>query len=128
MLVQQLVAKPSVEALEAAVLHRAAWLDEVQIDIGLCSPAGHCITRELRAVVELMIFGNGRFSMGRLRTRMTRSPVSEKSTSIAIHSRVKSSMIVSSRNLRPLLRASWTKSNDHRSPANVAGFTALPRT
>jgi hypothetical protein len=49
------------------------------------------------------------------------------STSMARHSRVKSSTTVSSRNHRPLANWSLTKSSDHRWLARSAGAGFSPR-
>jgi len=49
----------------------------------------------------------------------TRSPGSEKSTSMAGHSRVRSSLRLAVRNLRPSARASCVKSSDQRRSAAI---------
>src|SRR6266850_1300233 len=54
--------------------------------------------------------GSPRCSLSRSRTRTTRSPPSEVSTSIATHSRLKSSMMLRVRKTRPSASASETKS------------------
>src|SRR5206468_1072365 len=68
-----------------------------------------------------IVRASGRAWASCVRTSTTRAPVSERSTSIAKHSRVKSSTIVRLRNQRPLLKRSWTKSIDQRSFGRVAG-------
>lgn len=50
-LVQALVAQPAVEALDVAVLHRLAWLDEVEQHAVRMCPLIRCLTRELAAII-----------------------------------------------------------------------------
>jgi hypothetical protein len=50
-LVKKLVAQPSVEALDEAVLHWLARSDVVPVDPGLAGPLQDCVGRKLRAVV-----------------------------------------------------------------------------
>lgn len=66
-------------------------------------------------------FGNGRLSATLSSTRVARRPGIEVSTSMARHSRVKSSTTTKARILVPPMSASETKSIDHRSFGAVGG-------
>ena len=71
---------------------------------------------------DLMVSGNVLVRAIWSNTRITRRLGNEKSISVAMHSREKSSMIVKMRNFRPVDNVSWTKSIDHRSfGARLAG-------
>src|SRR3954470_15506678 len=50
-LVEQLVAHPTIEAFDRAVLHRLAPGDEMPIQVHLPAPGKHRVAGELRAVV-----------------------------------------------------------------------------
>src|SRR3990167_3835374 len=52
MLVQTLVPKPTIEALDIAVLGRLARVDEVRLDPRAIPPGPHGTPRELRPVVD----------------------------------------------------------------------------
>lgn len=51
-LVEQLVAKAAVEALDEAILHRLAWSDVVPFDLALLSPGEDGVAGELTAVTH----------------------------------------------------------------------------
>jgi hypothetical protein len=52
-LVETLIAHPTVEAFHIAVLHRLSWLDEIDLDSMSCCPLIEGIAGELRPVVNL---------------------------------------------------------------------------
>src|SRR5690606_19662587 len=57
MLVQAVVPKLAIEAFHERVLHRLAWLDEMQLDAAFARPQEQRLAGELRAVVADDAFG-----------------------------------------------------------------------
>ena len=51
-LVEAFIAEPPVEALDVRVLHRLAWLDELQRDAAIRGPRVERATAKLTAIVE----------------------------------------------------------------------------
>jgi hypothetical protein len=98
MLVEALIAKFTVEALDERVLCRLARRDVVQ-----ANAAQRNITRLVSSVPLsiTMVAGRPRISPSNCKTRTTRSPESDVSTSIVSDSCVKSSTIVSALIRRP---------------------------
>jgi hypothetical protein len=74
---------------------------------------------------QMMNFGSGMVAPIRFKTRATRKPGSEESTSMARHSRVKSSTTLKARSRRPSMSASATKPIDHRSLGAVGGGSTV---
>src|SRR5277367_7019485 len=59
--VETLVAQPSVEALDVAVLHRASGLDVHQPDLPVLRPGQHATRSKLRPVVRAHVFRTATF-------------------------------------------------------------------
>lgn len=51
MLVQALVSKPAVEALDVGVLAGFTRIDLPQVDVTVVRPVEHCLAKELRSVI-----------------------------------------------------------------------------
>jgi hypothetical protein len=67
----------------------------VQLDPTLCTPAQHRVTRQLCPIVkQRIVFGKPRTLAMRSKTLITRRLENPRSISVAKHSRVKSSMIL----------------------------------
>ena len=81
--IQALIPKASVETLDVAVLYRLAGLDVDQRYAALLGPRDEAPAREFRTVVEPKPSGFPRSAMIRSKTRVTRMPDSEVSTSMA---------------------------------------------
>src|SRR5277367_3542420 len=64
--VEALVAQPSVEALDMAVLHRAARLDMHQPDLPVLRPRQHAPRGELRPVVRAHVLRTATFTSRRM--------------------------------------------------------------
>src|SRR5690606_32582890 len=108
--VQAVVAEGAVEALDEAVLHRLARLNEVALDATGIRPGVERPTRELCTVV-----GNdhvGQTSLAPQALELLDDPHrwQRSETSIARHSRVNSSMVFRQRKRRPLASASLMRS------------------
>ncbi len=119
--VQALIPKLPIEALDVRVLDRLARADEAQLDAVRVRPRVERAPDKLRPVVDDDRAPAGRVAGRRSRTRTTRAPGSERSTSIATHSRVKSSTMLSVRKARP--SASVSSHKVHR-PALAARSAA----
>ena len=108
--VQQLVAELGVEALAVAVLPGASGLDERGPGSHRGDPLSHGLGDELGTIVRTDWPGTPRRMKRSDRTSMTSVDLSLRSTRIARHSRVNSSMTFSMRNFLPLWVRSSTKS------------------
>ena len=112
--VEALVAQPAVEALDVAVLHRAARLDVHQADLPVFGPADHAPRGELRPVVRAHVLGPAT-----LGDQLAPAPASRGheprlvSASSARHSRVYASTTLRMRTIRPVARPSTMKSIAH---------------
>src|SRR5215470_2585346 len=105
--VEQLIAKAGVEALDVAVLPRAAPLDVGGLGTGSRDPFLHGLGDELRSIVGPDVSGNARRMNRSDRTSITSIALSLRATRIARHSWVNSSSTLSIRYLRP----SWVRSS-----------------
>ena len=110
--VEALITEAPDEALHQAVLHELARSDVVPLHSLILLPSQHDVGSELGAVV-------GNHQQGRARrwamlssSLATRPPVMELSTTVARHSRVKSSMTQKTRKRRLSIRVSDAKSTD----------------
>ena len=114
--VQALVAKLAVEAFDVRVLDRLARSNEAQRDAARVGPRVERAAGKLRPVVDddrLRQADRGVQAIEHARRR--EGPGSERSTSMATHSRVKSSTMFSVRKSRPSASVSAVKSIDQRS-------------
>ena len=109
-LVQALIPQTAVEALHEAVLRRFAGRDVMPFD--LLTQAARISRHRTLSLTTMQ--GKPRISAIRSSSRATRMPEIEVSTTVARHSRLKSSITQRMRNRRPSHRASDTKSSDHR--------------
>lgn len=113
-LVQAFVPQAVVEALHEGVLGRLARRDLVPADLPLLGPSQHGMAGEFRATVAdthprlAAPFDND------VQLPQTLAPESEVSATKQRLSRLKSSATARTRNPRPSLRASLTKSKDQR--------------
>ena len=101
-LVQELVAKYIIKALDASILRWFHWIDEVLRDSTQSCPFKHLVAGDFTPVIRFKVLW-------------------QRTTLIAMYSREKSSTIVSARNRRPVLSVSETKSSDQRSFGFVTG-------
>lgn len=83
------------------ILLRFTWLNEFQLYSILGRPGSYCVADVFRAMSQRIRFGLPRHSIRWFSVRLTRSAGMEKSTSIPSPSRLQSSSIFNSRNLRP---------------------------
>src|SRR5262245_38650287 len=114
--VQAIVPKLVVEAFDETVLHGLPGVDEVKSDLVSEGPGVHLSTTELGSVV-----GDDHRWVAADRGDAIENPRHDFPTSIARHSRLKSSITFSTRNLRPSANASDMKSIDHRALSPRAG-------
>src|SRR5260370_18476626 len=113
MVVEALVAKFAVERFDEGILHRLTGFDVVPLE----SPVAQRSTAPLVSSVPLSlttIRGKARSAARRSSSRTTRTPPSEVSTTVARHSRLKSSTTHRMRKRRPSLSVSDAKSSDQR--------------
>lgn len=118
-LVQTLVAEFAVETFDVPFFDRLAGTNETERDAVRVGPCVQRAAGKLGSVVDDDRAGKPIVLWSRSRRRVTRSPGSDRSTSIATHSRVKSSTMFSVRNARPSANVSSGKSIDQRSPRRV---------
>ena len=109
--VEALITEAPDEALHQAVLHRLARSDVVPLHPLILLPSQHDVGSELGAVVGNHQQGKTTPLGDVLSSSLpTRSPVMELSTTVAKHSRVKSSITQKTRKRRLSLRVSDAKS------------------
>ena len=106
-LVEAFLAQPRIEALDVRVLDRLARFDELQPHAVIIGPLVEHPAAQFRTIVRSESpLGRPRPLRSRSNTLVTRSPVSETSTSMARLSRLHSSSTAKARNRRPLIRLS----------------------
>ena len=113
--VKAFVPKAAVEAFDKSILCRLARRDIVPADAGLLSPFEYRYRGQLGAVVGDDRGGRPRRPIMTSNSRATRTPDREVSATSPRHSRVKSSTTARTRNRRPSVNASLTKSRLQRS-------------
>src|ERR1700712_5314552 len=129
---QPFVANGPIEALDVGILLGFAGLDEVDPDASLLRPSQQRTADVFGPLSQRIAAGCPRHSMTWSRLRITRSAGREKSTSMASASRLKSSIILNTRTLRPSLSWSAMKSIDHtsfkaRGTPSASGFSLTIR-
>src|SRR5215210_656237 len=112
--IQQLVPQPRIERLHIPVLPRRAPLDVRRLGPNRGDPFLNCFGHELRSIVRPDVARHALAEMNKSEsTSMTSMALSLRSTRMARHSCVNSSMTLSIRNFRPSWVRSSTKSYDH---------------
>lgn len=112
---QALIAQPAVESLDVGILDRLPRSHELEGDASRVRPQIERVAGDLGPVIADDAPRQPRVRASGSSTAITRSAGIECATWIAGHSRVKSSTIVRPRNVRPVARASLTKSKLQRS-------------
>ena len=113
-LVQAFVPQAAVEAFDQAILHQLARRDVAPFHLAILLPFQHGVRRLLCTFVADPHSGEAPHLGDPVQFAATRCPDSEASTTVARHSRLKSSITQRMRNLRPSESASDTKSSDQR--------------
>jgi len=123
--IEAVATKGPVEALDEAVLDRAAWPDESKLHSAACSPGVQSLADKLGSIVDDDFLGKATL-FGHLVEHADDSLCGQgESTSMRRASRVPSSMTLKVRNGRPSLGASRMKSIDQRllGRSGVADFS-----